>query len=111
MDKFDVEIVNNWSDQYILNNKKEIICWLKDSNWPVASPVAKRIINHYTDFQDEILEVLKGGDIEWKMNVISGVLYEIVDIPKDILIELERIRNDPKEHIDVREEAEDIFNR
>jgi hypothetical protein len=44
--------------------------WIQDSNWPIAPAVGKLLALHLAALEPLILEVLTGGDDEWKLHLL-----------------------------------------
>jgi len=90
--KFDgsgIEELKSLSFEQIKPIIPDLLEWLQDMNWPVASSIAsilKPFINRITA---ELVMILKSDDVMWKY----GVLISLIRNTRDLIIlkELERI--------------------
>ncbi len=76
-DKFDVQACKelaNTSDDIIIKNIPELLEWVQDINWPVASLICDRLKNIGSPLVPHIKTILLGTDETWKYFVISGLL-------------------------------------
>ena len=119
-DKFDDKRLNEigeLSDGEFEIIVPDLLTWMQDMNWPVATPVSGVLLKRYNVVEDHLCEILKADqkDDEWKRNVINYLLKKWpARITNEGLInEIKRIAEKPfssekKELVD--EAARDIIN-
>ena len=108
-DKFDKEFAGNLN-KYSISEVKEYIPqlleWLQDGNWPVATPVGEYLQPHVNEIEDEIMGVLHTDDGVWKYWTL-GLIYNYDKLPGDkIMAEVKRIAKYPTPH-DIEEELQE----
>ena len=91
----------------------ELLEWLRDINWPIASPIARLLSKRGEEIVEPIRSILRGSDAVWKKWVISELL---VHCDSGVRIGLEdeilRILNSPTDdeiNEGVIESARDAF--
>lgn len=75
--KFDVQACEELakaSDDIVIINIPELLEWVQDINWPVASLICDRLKNIGSPLVPHIKTILLGTDETWKYFVISGLL-------------------------------------
>jgi hypothetical protein len=74
----------------------DLLMWLQDLHWPVSEPVSKYLQSISEHLTDNILDILKGHDEEWKYAVITvfGLRTNKPLAPR-LLEEIKRIASDP----------------
>ncbi|MCP4326052.1 MAG: DUF5071 domain-containing protein [Alteromonadales bacterium] len=84
------------SDQQVLDALPELLEWLQDLNWPVASKVIDRVCTLDKNLDSFILPILRGSDDVWKYWIISGLLTCLHrGLSGSLADELTRIINHP----------------
>jgi len=76
-DKADEEFVHNLNKYSILEIKEyvpQLLEWLQDGNWPVASHIFKYLQPHVSKIEDEIMDVLHSDDEIWKYWILGLIL-------------------------------------
>ena len=74
----------------------ELLEWLQDANWPVAGPIAKKLVSIGADVEEPIVSILKGSDEIWKYWVISLVLVPLVpSLSEDTINAVKNLANNP----------------
>ncbi len=111
LDKFDKEALEGATKEDLLTHQKKLLEWIQDYNWPVAKTVAEAYKSYVYEIQDSLLEILRDEDIEWKVNVITGILYFSESIPPLIMDELNKIYDDSSEFEYVKEMCEEVFSK
>ncbi|MBE9916465.1 DUF5071 domain-containing protein [Paenibacillus donghaensis] len=117
-DKHDFERVN---DLKSINKKDliklipELLEWLQDINWPIASEIAKLLLTVPQETIPYVRKVLEGGDDIWKEWCLRYFVMELPTNLRQILQdELERIAYRPRkgEQLeDVHITAQEILNK
>jgi hypothetical protein len=117
LDKFDDAAIANLrraDKAAILAQARGLLRWLQDGNWPPALPIAQVLDRYTNDIQEELREILRGDDGEWKYWCIIW-LIRYLDAPAlapALLRELRRIADlpsrGPNEHEPI-EEARDAW--
>jgi hypothetical protein len=95
--------------QYPYNEIKpivdELLMWIQDMHWPVASPVFYYLKSICEHLNDQIVRVLESNDEIWKFNCLRlflGMSHKIID--ERLLDEIKRIAVNPSKG----EIAEDV---
>lgn len=86
----------------------ELLIWLQDMNWPVASGVVNYLRPHLHEIEEEVLEILQGDDANWKYGIISSLIGASPQPPgKKLALAIKRIASHPTsfEH---QEEVDDV---
>lgn len=97
-DKYDLEAANivaraTWDQMEPL--AKQLLEWVKDQNWPVATILAPALANVGAPLVPGVREVLEGEDDTWKYNIIESVVARSPDLRRLLRPELERIAFQP----------------
>jgi len=110
--KFDEETAKKLKDHSYEELKQiipQLLEWIQDMNWPVASIVADYLISISKKIQKEILDIITGSDIMWKYWCISVICYNSPDaLSEEVLSEIVRIAQNPTQfeiENEVNEEA------
>ncbi len=48
----------------------DLLTWLQDLHWPVSEPISKYLQTFSEHITDNLLDILKGNDDEWKYSII-----------------------------------------
>ena len=78
--KSDIDSCNQLAladDAQVAEQVYELIEWIQDMNWPVAGPVAARLIALRLELVPPIREVLAGADDAWKYWVVASLLPQV----------------------------------
>ncbi|MEQ1488933.1 MAG: DUF5071 domain-containing protein [Terricaulis sp.] len=73
----------------------ELLTWLQDVNWPVASVLAPFLASIGTPLATYALEVLRTDDDLWKLNVLQSVVAKSPELRREMLSEIRRIAMSP----------------
>jgi hypothetical protein len=99
--KSDLDACNNLmqaSDEEVKEKIIELLEWVQDINWPVASHVCERLKNIGSPLVEPVRKILLGSDEVWKYWVISNLLSNASTETTCLLKgELEKIANNPTE--------------
>jgi len=117
-DKGDLETAEklwHFSPEEIMPIVPDLLMWLQDLHWPVSEPVSKYLQAISEHLTDEILEILKGNDNEWKYSIIVvfGARTEKHINPR-LVDEIRRIATDPtpgEQAEDVDDIAKEVISR
>jgi hypothetical protein len=97
--KSDIEACNNLAkatDSEIKENIFQLLEWVQDINWPVASLVCERLKNIGHPLVAPIKEILNSDDNIWKYWVISALISKTPsEIINALRNELEKIVQNP----------------
>ncbi|MFK8021266.1 MAG: DUF5071 domain-containing protein [Pseudomonadales bacterium] len=107
-DKFDLEACKRLaiaSDDDVIKNISELLEWIQDMNWPVASPICDRLSKIGSPVVPHIKKILLGTDETWKYFVISGLVHRSSE---ETILSLRPILNSIVEQPTGREEAEEV---
>jgi len=55
----------------VVQNLQELLEWLQDVNWPVASPIANRLSKIGLPLAGPINTILSGADESWKYSILT----------------------------------------
>jgi hypothetical protein len=72
-DKSDIETaekLKNYSYQELKSIIPDLLIWLQDGNWPVAKIVLEYLESICDNISEEIFDVFKTNDLEWKYWII-----------------------------------------
>lgn len=78
--KIDIEAIKKLEvadEKEILQNIPELLEWLQDCNWPVFERVCNRLSSLDEKIEKEVLDVLNGGDVIWKANLVGHLLPKL----------------------------------
>ena len=79
----------------------DLLEWIQDMNWPVASHMIKVLTKHRDVTEKHLPDLLKPGqkDAEWKLHIIRNLLNEWPSCPDDdrVTAEIARIADHPTE--------------
>lgn len=97
-DKSDIETaekLKNYSYQELKSIIPDLLIWLQDGNWPIAKIISEYLQSICENISDEIFDVFKTNDLEWKYYMILS----FGSITNDELIrnEIIRIAKNPTE--------------
>jgi len=86
----------------------ELLEWLQDMNWPIASELQKIIVNFEIELVPHIQRILQTDDGVWKYWILSSLLNELPNyIVTELRSDLERIRDYPTDD-EIAEELGEI---
>ena len=90
------EQLGDAGNEDILPFLNELLTWIQDANWPVAAPVAERLIKVGKEIIPSVNTILRGDDDIWKYWVISLIILKLdIDSLEATLDEVIRIINTP----------------
>lgn len=97
-DKSDIETaekLKNYSYKELKSIIPDLLIWLQDGNWPIAKTISEYLQSICENISDEIFDVFKTNDLEWKYYMILS----FGSITNDELIrnEIIRIAKNPTE--------------
>ncbi|WP_298145026.1 DUF5071 domain-containing protein [Flavobacterium sp.] len=99
----------------IKDDVNSLLEWLKDMNWPAAALVSKYLSQYANKIDDEIIQVLRSKDEEWKYSILFSLLLHSNIIPNNkIYKQVCRIYKHPTEaelEAELNELAEDICKK
>ena len=88
--------LNDTNNEEILPFLRELLTWIQDVNWPVAAPVAERLIKVGRKITPSVNAILRSDDDIWKYWVISLIILKLdIDSLDATLDEVTRIINEP----------------
>jgi hypothetical protein len=83
-------------DEEVVARLNDLLGWLQDINWPVASKVLERISSLGQPLVKPVIEVLEGNDAVWKYWLISYLLPEIeIETRKSFIPVLRKMAKSP----------------
>jgi MoxR-like ATPase len=95
-DEAAVERLQQLSDVEVNPLLPQLLEWLQDFNWPVASAVWKFLLPRVQALEPAILEVLAGTDDAWKSNLLLLVIHsELPALSAELREVVERIAHFP----------------
>lgn len=109
-DKFDDSTISKLielDDESFKEISDDILEWMADMNWPIASDMVDIVILKQDIMVDSIVEVFKGQDDIWKYWIIVKILPSI---RKENLISILPYLNDIKENPTKNEIAEEVYS-
>jgi hypothetical protein len=74
LDLDSLKILTHKSDDEVLKALPQLLEWLQDCSWPVFDGVCSRLSRLKYGYDSEILRILDGDDVIWKMNVVGHFL-------------------------------------
>jgi hypothetical protein len=116
-DKFDTEtagLLKRYSYYQIKPIVNDLLTWIQDMHWPVASLVFKYLEGIAENLTDEIIEILESNDDIWKFNCLRLYYGQPDKINERLLREINRIALRPTKgetEEDVQELAIDLIER
>jgi hypothetical protein len=96
-DKGDVETARalmKYSYSEVSDVVPELLEWIQDMNWPVASPTAEFLLTIEKDITTDIIRVMRSNDAVWKYWCLR-VFGQSSDLDSELLEELRRIKANP----------------
>jgi hypothetical protein len=111
IDKFDVSTIETLSADEFITYQKELLAWMQDINWPVAKVLSERLIPYVPQMTENILKILNGNDFDWKLNLISQLLYYCDDLPEPILVQLKMLKDSHTELSDIKDECAELLEK
>ncbi|QHT69145.1 DUF5071 domain-containing protein [Rhodocytophaga rosea] len=116
--KTDIEAVEKlyqYSYQEIKPIVPQLLEWLQDINWPVATPMADYLLTMSDYLTDDIIAILRGKDEVWKYWCLYAFgINTIKPIEPRLLQEIEQIAYFPtqgEKEEEVQEVASKIMNK
>lgn len=110
-----LERLKKMSKSEILMNKKELLEWLQDMNWPVAKGMAEILSNYTNDLDIDIQKIILGKDLDWKYWVTIRLLYYSKVRPSNFLLGLlqNKIENPTQIEIEYEfiQECQDVLDK
>ena len=107
VDKHDLtacSILSESTDEEIEPYLPELVEWLQDSNWPVATHVIDRLKRTGSKLAPVMITVLRGEDQVWKYNLLSGLMLSCKSqVRKLCMDEVTRIINSPSREEKIEE--------
>ena len=98
-DKFDIKTAEKligYSYDQVQPIVPELLTWIQDMNWPVARPVADYLQSISENLSNDIVEILKGNDDQWKYWCIQIFGISSNKLPsKAVIEEIRRIADNP----------------
>lgn len=73
----------------------QIVGWLRDSNWPVASVFQPFLASIGQPLAPYVRVVLAGEDDGWKYSLLNGVVGHSSELAQALRHEIERVSNRP----------------
>ena len=74
----------------------DLLEWLQDFNWPIATKIKSVVGKHYKLSEPYVLSILQGTDEIWKYWILRELMYEWQSCPgSDLLNEISRIAQHP----------------
>lgn len=113
--KFDfdsVESIKNATSDEIVRYSSELLTWLQDMNWPIAYPITDILIDFVNELETEIIEILDGQDLNWKINIVINLLYySTFGISESLKSKLAGILDDENDFEELKIEVRDVLNK
>ena len=77
----------------------ELLTWLQDYNWPVATPIARHLQKMLPDILPELMPILEGNDSTWKYWILQIFFIETKsEYWKKIQATIEQLAFNPSEN-------------
>ncbi|MCM3702483.1 DUF5071 domain-containing protein [Paenibacillus macerans] len=110
-DKMDLEGVahlKTLSSNELIPLIPDLIEWLQDINWPVASELSKLLMPMEDELIPHIKEIVNSNDSQWKYCILSNLVRNFTTRNKVRLKdELMRLSNNPNNE-DIKEEIDNL---
>lgn len=86
----------------------DLIEWLQDINWPVASQISELLMPMEDELVPHIKKILNSNDSQWKYCILSNLVRNFTIMNKVRLKdELMRLSNNPSDE-DIEEEVDNL---
>ena len=69
-----IECLNSLAFETVRADVPELLEWVQDLHWDSAHGVAKYLVPHVHEIQEELLDILKTNDEIWKFNIIKVLI-------------------------------------
>lgn len=116
--KSDIDFYTHLEKMNIIEIKEDVnvlLEWLQDMNWPVAIHISNYFSQYINIIDDEIIEILRSKDEEWKYSILFSIILHSKIEPNDkIYKEVYRIFKHPtkeESEADLDELADDILKK
>lgn len=110
-DKMDLDSVahlKTLSSNELIPLLPDLIEWLQDINWPVASELSKLLMPMGDELIPDIKKILNSNDSQWKYCILSSLVRNFTTMNKVRLKdELMRLSNNPSNE-DIEEEIDNL---